>query len=481
MILRPRPYQDRGIDDCQTAFELGHQRILYVLPTGGGKTVIFVKIAELASAVGTRTCIIVHRENLLNQAAKKLREVGIPYSIIAPGHSFFGDKVCVASVDTLVRRLGRYPFELLIPDEGHHAVSPKYQKVFAAYPDAHVLGVTATPERLDGTGLKAVYQKMVLGPSIRQLIDDGYLVEPVAFGPKKALNLNNVHTVAGDYNLRELAEAMDKSTVTGDAVEHYRQLSHGKPAILFAVNVKHAEDAAAEFRAAGYRAASVDGVTMSKQEAARRIRGLADGSLDVLTSCDLVSEGTDVPGIATVIGLRPTKSLALYLQQVGRGLRPVYAPGFDLSTREGRLAAIAASDKPHAVVLDHAGNTLRFGFADDEREWTLEGKVRRGSGANNIANLQVRQCPSCYRCHKAGVPACPNCGHAYAVDVEAGPDVEDGQLVQIDKEALRRARSEMIRKARTFKELKDVAKKLGYQPQWAWRTYLQRGGDPALA
>jgi ribosomal protein L32 len=154
----------------------------------------------------------------------------------------------------------------------------------------------------------------------------------------------------------------------------------------------------------------------------------------------------------------------------------VYAAGYDLSTREGRLAAIAVSSKPKALVLDHAGNCFRpgFGFADDEREWTLEGMKKRRGGNTSVSAIAVRQCPKCFRCHRPAT-ACPECGHVYVV-VSETPDVVAGQLVAIDKAAVRRARAEEIAAAKTYEQLKVVADRIGRSHQWAWRTYCERGG-----
>lgn len=472
MILRP--YQSAGVDAVHAAFSGGAMRVLYTLPTGGGKTVVFTAVAQLAAAARTRTCILVHRDTLLLQASRKLYECGVQHSVIAPGHrGRYGDLIHVASVQTLVRRLDRHDFDFLIPDEAHHAVSPTYQKIFGRWPEAHVLGVTATPIRTDGRGLDAVFDQLVPGPSIGELIRDGYLVEPVAYGPAKPVELGSVRTRMGDYDQAQLAAAMDRTEITGDAVDHYRRLCPGAPAIVFCVNIKHAEDVAADFAAAGFRAAFVSG-EMHVAEIRRRIGGLADGSVQVLASCDLVSEGVDVPGVVAAILLRPTKSQAVYLQQVGRALRPVYAPSYSTADRDSRLGAIAASTKPHAIVLDHAGNCFRHGMADDDREWALEGRKKR-AGAGGGVTIAVRQCPKCFQCHKPA-PSCPGCGHVYVVLAEA-PELVAGELAQIDKEALRRARRDMIRGARTYDALKDVAGKLGYSSQWAWRVWCERGAQ----
>lgn len=470
MITQLRPYQLAGVDAIHDAFAAGARAVCYTLPTGGGKTVVFADIARRAVECGTRTAILVHRDALLEQASAKLREVGIAHSLIAPGRRSWGDAVHVASVQTLVRRLERHEFDLVVTDEAHHATSPTYQKILAAFPDAHHLGVTATPCRADGRSLDSIFERLVLGPSIPELIADGYLVEPVAYGPAKPVELGNVRTRMGDYDQRQLAAVMDDTRVTGDAVDHYRRICPGVPAVAFCVNVRHAEDVARDFAAAGFRAASVDG-SMPLAEIRRRTRGLADGSVQVLASCDLVSEGFDVPAVTAVIGLRPTKSLTVYVQQGGRALRPVYAPGHALDTREGRLAAIRASDKPRAVILDHAGNSFRFGLLDDARDWSLEGRPKRGGRGGGLP-VAVRQCPVCFRTHPPA-PACPECGHAYEVGTRE-PEVRSGELAQIDKDALRRARELEVRQAGCYEDLKAIGKRRGYKLGWAWHVWSGR-------
>lgn len=467
-----RPYQLRDIDRLRDEFSNGSQSVLYVLPTGGGKTHVFVDIVKRCAEAGTSSCILVHRDSLLQQASAKLRETGIEHSVIAPGRKHYGDLVTVASVQTLARRLHRHHFDFLITDEGHHATAPTYKKIFDAYPEAHILGVTATPWRSNGRGLESIYQSMVVGPGIEELIKEGYLVEPVAYGAAKPVNLDGLRTRAGDYDQHELAELMDTRSVTGDAVDHYMRICPGAPAVVFCVSIKHAEDVASEFSAAGYRSVSVSGQD-DIHTIRRRTSGLADGSVQVLTSCDLISEGFDAPAVTAAILLRPTKSLVVYLQQVGRALRPVYADGFNLDTPESRRAAISFSEKPNAIVLDHAGNSFRFGLADEQREWVLTGRPKRAGSGGGIT-IPVRQCPKCFRTHRPR-PICPECGHAYIV-VGDGPDTRDGELVKIDKDALRRARESEVRAAKTFDDLKRIERARGYRMGWARHIVDMRSG-----
>lgn len=453
-----RPYQDRGIDDILAAFEAGARSVLLTMPTGSGKTVLFSEIARRATESGTRTVILVHRDTLLTQAADKVRACSLDYSIIAPGHRYYGDLVCIASKDTLVRRLDRHQFDLIIIDEAHRASASTYRKIIDAYPDARVIGVTATPCRTNGEGLDSVFDVLVRGPGIRELIDMGYLAEPVTYGPIHKLDLSGIKTVAGDYDLHQLSEFMDRPKVTGDSIAEYRRLCPGEPAMAFCVSVRHAEDVAAEFREAGFRAAHVSG-NMPLDEIRSNIAGLSDGRVQVLASCDLASEGLDCPAVRAAILLRPTRSVIVYLQQAGRALR--VSPG-----------------KKDALILDHSGSFARFGLVDEERDWTLEGRKKR-SGSGGGVTIPVRQCPTCYAAHKPA-PTCLMCGHVYEVAARKS-EVAAGELVKIDAAALRRARIKEERAARTYAELQDLARRRGYSIAWPLRKWVERGNDPAKA
>ena len=467
MILRTN--QNKTISDVRQAFATGSRAVVAVAPCGYGKTVVFAELAKLASAKGTKVGILVHRDSLLTQASNKLRDCGVSHGIIAPGYHSRGELVQVASIQTLVRRLWDYDFNFLIADEAHHSVSPTYSKIFSYYSTAKILGVTATPCRTNGMGLDSVFQKMVLGPNISELIADGYLVEPVTYGPTHVLDLSRVGTKAGDYDLSQLAVHMDDPRITGDAVAAYTKLCPGVPAVVFTCNIKHAEDVAIAFNAAGYRSASVDG-KMDLRIIRERIAGLSDGSVQVLAACNLISEGTDIPSVVAAIMLRPTRSLSLSIQQGGRALRPVYAPGFDLSTREGRLSSIAASNKPKALILDHAANVYRFMTVDEPHAWTLEGRKKRKK-SDSIA-IALRQCPIDAHVHRPA-PKCPKCGWVYPV-AEGGAETVAGELSQIDKIALRRAKLKEVAQARTLEQLQALGKSRNYHPYWANRIMEER-------
>jgi len=465
-----RPYQERDVQRLRDAFRSGFKSPLYVLSTGGGKTVVFSHITSSAAARGNRVLILVHRAELLHQSSESLTSLGgVEHGLIAPGHTMTDHAVQVASVQTLARRLGRIPTpDLIVMDEAHHAGAETWSKILRAYPDARIIGVTATPCRLDGTGLGkhvgGFFDTMIQGPSISDLIAGGFLCPPKVYAPPTGLDLKSVKSRYGDYVKSELDAAVDKPKITGSAVEHYRRLCPGTPAICFCVSVAHAEHVAAEFKSAGFRAASVDG---SMHDGARKaaIRGLGTGSVQVLTSCDIVSEGTDIPVVGAAILLRPTQSLGLYLQQVGRALRPY--PG-----------------KQHAVILDHVGNVIRHGMPDSDREWSLEGRPRRGTpGESKDLTLKVKQCERCYVVHTPA-PKCPACGHEY--DDMPLPEQVAGELREIDEETaefMRRARNRergrLMSQAKSLEDMQDVAKQLGYSSGWAWHAWKNKGGRRA--
>lgn len=451
-----------GVEDLRHAYEHGKKSPLYVLPTGGGKTAILCYIAEHATMKGSRVFILVHRKELLLQCSRHLAQLGVPHGRVMPGHSMTRDMIQVASVQTLIRRMDYYAApDLIIIDEGHHAVAGSWRKIINHWPDAMLLGVTATPSRLDGKGLGVhaggVYDSLVEGPTIRQLIDMGYLTQPIVYAPPTDIDMQGVKVSMGDYEKGEMDRRVDRPTITGSAVEHYRKLCSGVPAIAFCASIKHAHHVAEQFQQAGYRAECIDG-NLSDTERKQVIDYLGSGKLDVLTSCDIVSEGTDIPVVGAAILLRPTMSEGLYLQQTGRSLRPY--PG-----------------KEHSIILDHVGNCLRHGLPDDERKWTLDGVKRRSKRAkkDEEKDIKIKQCPRCYMVHPPA-PICPNCGYIYQtntreIEEKSGElhQITDAEKIQIAKERRRK-----IGQARTFEELQAVGAELGYKPGWAWFRWKSR-------
>lgn len=448
-----RPYQSALVDRAWENI-CRRQSTLLVAPTGSGKSVMLSALSGLAVMDGMRVLILAHRHELIEQISRTLDAFEIPHGIIAPEHPRHSTrKVQVASVATLVRKMAYYaPPDLIICDEAHHCISKSmYGRILLGYGKAARLGVTATPQRLSGEGLRDLFGELLLGPSVATLIEQGSLSGYRVFAPPITYT-EGLHVRMGDYDKKELAEAADKPSITGNAVDHYRRLAHGKRALAFCVSIKHAEHVAAEFRAAGYVSESIDG-TLSRRERSRRVRDFTDGRTQVLTSCDLVSEGFDLPCLEVAILLRPTQSLGLFCQQIGRSLRPY--PG-----------------KEVAIVLDHAGNTYRHGLPDDEREWSLDGKVKVKKGDAEKA-VNVKTCGHCFMAVRSLVPVCPYCAYVFPV-VAREIEVVDGDLEEMDVEQLRRLRKQEQSRADTLESLKLIEKARGYKHGWAWNVYQSR-------
>lgn len=447
-MIQLRDYQLKGVNDIRQKYIEKYNAPLFVLATGGGKTVIFCHIAQVTSANDKNVLILVHRVELLRQTSKALSKSNVEHGLINPKftpnpHA----RVQVASVQTLVNRLDsiKKP-DLIIIDEAHHSSAGSWKKIIDYY-GAKILGVTATPVRGDGKGLDHIFDSIVIGPQTKDLIDLGFLVKPIIYAPPKQIDFSQVKIIRGDYDKTEMVNIMDKPTITGDAVEHYRKLCSGVPAVVFCVSVIHAENVAEQFRLAGYSAYSVDG-SMEDGVRTRILNGLGDGSIQVVTSCDLISEGTDIPAIECAILLRPTQSLGLYIQQVGRALR-------------------LSEGKKRAIILDHVGNVRVHGFPDDVREWNLEGSKRTSKSIKqNAENIRVDQCKKCYAVYE---PAdfCPICGYANEDKKEREIQEIQGELELVEREKIKKAKIVEVAKARTLEELLIVAKERGYKPSWA--------------
>lgn len=455
MILL-RDYQRDLIDALRGEFRGGRRRVLAQLPTGGGKTVIFSYLAGSFRERGRRCLIVVHRQELLAQTSATLARFGVPHGVVAAGSAPSpGELVQVCMAQTLARRLdATAPPHWLVFDEAHHAVSATYAKVLEAFPGAWTMGFTATPERLDGKGLGDVFDALVEGPSVAWLQERGHLARVKYYAPPVVADLAGVGVSRGDYAKGGLAAAMSKADVIGDCVAHYRRLSPGLPAVAFCVTVEHARLVAERFNAAGIPAATLDG-TLHPEDRARAVEEFAAGKTKVLTSCEIISEGFDLPAVTTAILLRKTKSLALHLQQIGRVLRP--HPG-----------------KEHAVILDHVGNLLTHGCAEDERRWSLEGRAATGRRDSSGEKSGWTQCPVCYAMTRRS-PRCPECGTERKPEPKTRKEIEAElqEYSRLPKLTGREFREELNR-LETLEELKAFARRQGYHWRWALHRFNER-------
>jgi len=454
MILRD--YQDGAISALSRGYELYRSQLL-ALPTGGGKTVIFAEITRRCVARGKTVLIIVHRRELVSQCSAALHDLGVSHGLIQAGRTpNLRESVQIASVQTLARRCHTIAApDLVVFDEAHHCAAGTWSKVYHSFADrgSRVLGVTATPMRLDGAGLGRFFSNMVVGPTTAELIRDGFLSQIRLYQPP-GLDVTGIRRRAGDYAADDVAVEMTKQKIYGNAADHYLSRVYPGSAIAFCVTVAHAEMFAADLRGRGVRAVSIDG-SMRSEERADCISGLGDGRYDVLTSCEIVSEGTDIPSVTAAILLRPTASLGLYLQQVGRSLR--VSPG-----------------KTAAIIMDHVGNSTRHGWPDDERDWTLDGGCVT-VGAKKLPQPVI--CDVCFAANRPGAGQCSECG-ATLVSKKELPQVDcDVDLVEAQRLSVTGRRGEE-RSAQSLDDFRAIARKRGYKQRWAeirWALRQQRG------
>lgn len=419
-----RAYQRKLTDDIRDAFRSGYRRPLAVLPTGGGKTVIFCNIVATAAGRGRSVLLICHRSVIVEQIVGELAKFGINAGIIAAGHTYNPTlPVNVGMQMTVHKRMRNLPIPgLVIIDEAHRACGRTYREILEHYTGVPTLFFTATPARTDGKGLGDVSDAMVLGPSTRWLIDNGFLSQYRLFVPPPLADLSTVRRTAGDYNKRMLQDVMDVPTITGDALEHYKRVSMGRRFVAFTTGTQHSEDVAAQFTAGGVPTRNIDG-TMEREHVHSVLHDLEEGKILGVTSCDLISEGFDLPAVETAILLRPTMSKIVYLQQVGRVLR-------------------RSVGKTQAIILDHVGNSFRFnadgsikeihGKPCAEREWSLEGSTKDKNKKAEIT-ISSRRCEQCQLVYSASLSECPYCGEA----VEVNPRVfstAEGELIEIGHE-----------------------------------------------
>ena len=483
-MLILRDYQQTGVDLIRGEFVKKIRSTLFVLATGGGKTVIFCHVAQQTAARNKNVLILVHRVELLRQTSKALSKSNVEHGLINPKYTpNLTAPVQVASVQTLIKRLSQMtPPDLIIIDEAHHATAGSWRKVVDYFPNARILGVTATPIRGDRKGLDELFESIVVGPQTPDLIELGFLVKPIIYAPPKQIDFSEVKVVRGDYDSKQITEIMDRPTITGSAVEHYSKICPGVPCVVFCVSVSHAEHVAEDFRQKGFSAYSVDG-SMDDDQRSRILSGLGDGTIQIVTSCDLISEGTDIPAIECAILLRPTQSTGLYIQQVGRALR-------------------LSEGKTRAVILDHVGNVLNHGFPDDFREWTLEGRKKGKKLTPAEKDIRAQQCEQCFGMHEPA-PVCPYCGHTNKTEYKSPREVE-GELIQLkrdeenkkkedketekkrliqlkevekqEKEKIKKIKRKEVKDAKTITDLLVIQKERGYKNGWAKTQMEMKNG-----
>jgi DNA repair protein RadD len=455
-----RPYQTDIAAEFERHVERGDRSILLVAPTGSGKTVI---ASAIITGCTRRVLMVAHRREIVNQTSAKLTAFGVSHGIIQAGDD---DKlrpqarVQVASIQTLHARAIRsstmlMPLaDLVIIDEAHHACAMTYAKVIEAYPDAIILGLTATPCRGDGRGLGGIFETLIECPQIPELIEGKYLVRSRIYAPVDP-DLRGVRTQAGDYVESQLAERMDRDKLVGDIITHWFRYGERRRTVAFACSVGHSIHIRDEFVKAGVRAEHLDGSTPQDEREAILAR-LASGDTEVVTNCMVLTEGFDCPDIGCIILARPTKKMGLFRQMIGRGLRP-------------------ADGKSDCVILDHSGAVFRHGLPEDCVEWTLS-PDRRATAPEHTKRQssyesKLIECSQCSTLRLGGKP-CPNCGFLPKRPAEYTPHVE-GNLGLVTNG---KAKAGVFDPAEWQAMLTFIAEDRGDKPGWIAHKFKEKFG-----
>jgi superfamily II DNA or RNA helicase len=476
MPVELRPFQAELERRVYEAWHGGALNVMPVAATGSGKTVILSKV--LYDEPGA-SIAIAHRQELVSQISIALARNGVRHRIAGAkkgsnlirvisalqvaelGYSFFDPnaKTGVGGVDTVIRMDASDPWfkqvRLVVQDEAHHVLKTNKWGIAAEmFPNARSLLPTATPLRADGKGLgrhaDGLVDLMVLAPSMRDIINMGYLTDYRIFAPPSDLDLSQValSQATGDFNADQLRKAVHKSHITGDVVAHYLKLAPGKLGVTFAVDVEAATEIAGAFRAAGVPAEVVSAKTPDALRA-QILRRFKAREVMQLVNVDLFGEGFDLPAIEVVSFARPTESFALFSQQFGRALRLMLTreelTGYDLLTDEGRKAVIAASGKPVAFIIDHVGNVLRHGLPDARREWSLDRQERRSGGKSDAIPMRVCVNPECIQPYERVFKCCPYCGHYPPPPSRSAPEFVDGDLTELDPDTLAALRGDIAK------------------------------------
>jgi superfamily II DNA or RNA helicase len=454
-----REYQDKLISQIFAAWQT-HRSVMLQLPTGGGKTVIFADIARRFAEQGMGVLLLAHREELVLQGQSKLECVtGVPVGIIKAGYPWEPKyDLQAASVQSLVRRKFRPEVGLVIVDEAHHACAKTYTSILEEYPEAYILGCTATPHRIDGQGFKWLFDALICGPSTAELIVQKYLSPFLIFPAIKVVDTSKVKSTGGDFNAKALAKAVDAQVEAEDVINEWRKHADGLRTVVFAVDVPHSKEYAKAFREAGIAAEHLDGKT-DKDERRAILQRFETGETTILCNCGIVSEGFDLPAIECAQIVRPTKSLTLWLQMVGRALR-------------------TTKSKTHAVIIEHTKNWRTLGLPDEEQEWSLE--------PVSLAKKEFfyQQCSNCNHAFrplphevKAQKCECPNCKNV--ILFETGKGVVDavgattGRIVEAVTEETKLDLKANPEHKKSIDRLYDLAIQHGYKLVWIYYRFKE--------
>lgn len=434
--MQLRPYQQELFNKVSSSFNSGNRRVLMVAPCGAGKTIIMAYMAMMAAKAGRYVWVILPRVEIKEQTIETFKRCEIPL-----------DNIYIGLTITTANKIEKlHKPDLILYDECHISVASTYWKISNAFPEAWIVGATASPIRTDDKPLGDLYQDIVEGVTVRWLIDNHFLA-PYEY-----------YSVTVADVLSEDGSELMKPTVYGNVIENWRKLANDKQTVIYCASVKHSMITAERFREAGIKAEHFDGSTPAA-ERKRLVDKFKAGEIKVLCNCDLISMGFDMPDIGCVVLLRPTESTALYIQQSGRALR--YKPG------------------KVAVIIDMVGNYQKFQLPDEPYEWSLEQSPKKRKLIDSEGNFTVRTCGNCFMVFKTA-PVCPYCGCEYKLKPRELKAHEDIELKRITAEEAEKAEQERKQKrkeqgmARSYQELVAIGRERGYKNPGAWAAMVMR-------
>ena len=440
-MIALRDYQQDLYDKTVASFRRGNKRVLVTVGCGAGKSYIFAKMAERTNGP---VLVLTHRRELQEQTGRLFQENGI--------------NARVSMILTEANRLGQYECPaLIITDEAHLSRSNSWMKVLDYY-NTYTVGFSATPVRLSGEPMGDVYDDLVTGVSVRWLIENQRLA-PYEYYAPTVVETDGLRIQAGDYVIKDLEQLMSGRAIYSDVLKSWERIAKGERTIAYCVSIKHAQETAAMFNAAGYSAVEIDGGTPPTRRA-EIMQDFRDGKITVLCNVGIISEGVSIDDVTCCLLLRPTESHALYWQQGMRAMR--YQPG------------------KVAKIIDAVGNYTRNPLFDADVEWSLTQSVKKRNRLNEDGNFYIRTCPKCFKVFKTA-PVCPYCGAAYPLHPREVKAHENIELQRISAEeaakaeaARKQARMEVGR-ARTMPELIAIGKERGYKNPAAWAAMVMRG------
>ena len=417
----------------------GNHSIIVQSPPRSGKTVVMAHIAKSATDKNNKVLFFSHRKEINEQVYKTFENNEVNM-----------DLVTIGGVQSLVRKLDKLdePTIILI-DEAHHSKASSYKKIIDHFPNAYKLLFTGTPVRLDGSGFDDIADDLILGKSVKWLQEHGRIA-PFKYYAPQLIDVSRLKKRAGEFTKQSVDDTM-KTVIYGDVIKHYEKLAKGKQAIVYTHSVEASENVSKAFNDVGYDSMAVSGKT-PREERETAMRAFRNGDLKIMVNCELFTEGIDLPNVDVCIMLRPTQSLSLYLQFAMRALNP----------REGKTA----------IIIDHVGNVERFGLPNQDREWSLQGIVKKKQTAK-IGEPTVRVCEMCFATFWSKERICPECGYENEPTKQEIELIREAELKEIKEEQQRKIREKVQTyvtpdMCQSMDELKEYQLLHGYKNGWCW-------------